>query len=167
MRREWSFLKILKEGVVTLLMLLVISLVINYFRQPQIDDNIYTFELKDINNTPIDFDAFKGQPLVVHFWATWCPTCKLEASNIQSIAHEYQLISIAVHSGSDEEISHFMKEKDLNYRVINDQNGTLANRFNIGAYPTTLIYDANGTLKFSEVGYSTTLGLKARLGLVK
>jgi len=60
-----------------------------------------------------------------------------------------------------------MKANALDYRVINDEKGALAAKFNIEVYPTTLLYDGNGTLKFTEVGYSTTLGLQARLELIK
>lgn len=165
MRLKWSLKKIGKEIAVTLLMLFVISMGLNYIRQPDISENIYQFELSDTNNQKVHFDTFKDAPLLVHFWATWCPTCKVEASNIERISKRYNVLTIAVQSGSNEEINHFMKERDLDYRVINDNNGILAKRFNITAYPTTLIYNSRGELKFTEVGYSTTLGLEARLGL--
>jgi hypothetical protein len=60
-----------------------------------------------------------------------------------------------------------MNENKLTYRVINDFNGELSKKFNIGAYPSTLIYNKKGELKFTEIGYSTTLGLQARLELLK
>lgn len=165
MKFKWSLKKIIKEIGITLLMLFVISMVINYLRQPEINEDIYRLELSDTHNSKIHFYEFQHEPLVVHFWATWCPTCKLEASNIESIATEHNVIAIAVNSGSNEEINSYMKEHDLSYKVINDQKGALAKRFHIEAYPTTLIYNGKGELKFAEVGYSTTLGLEARLGL--
>jgi hypothetical protein len=60
-----------------------------------------------------------------------------------------------------------MREHNLNYRVINDAKGAFAQKFDIGVYPTTLIYNGKGELKFTEVGYSTTLGLQARIELIK
>jgi len=47
--------------------------------------------------------------------------------------------------------------------VINDKNAFYANKYNIKVYPTTLIYDKNKNLIFSEVGYTSTFGLKIRL----
>lgn len=166
MSKKWSLKNIAKEIVTTLLMLFVISMVINYIRQPDIAEDIYSIELSDTHHNKVDFDSFKDKPLLVHFWATWCPTCKLEASNIESITSKYNVLSIAVHSGSNLEINNFMQEHDLHYRVVNDQNGSLAEKFNITAYPTTLVYNGKGELKFTEVGYSTTLGLESRLHLV-
>lgn len=139
----------------------------NFIRKPDVQENMYAYHLTDIKNKSIDFEEYQDEPLVVHFWGTWCPTCKLEASNIQNISEDYNVISIAVNSGSDDELKAYMKEHDLDYRVINDVKGVLAQKFDIGVYPTTLLYNGKGELKFSEVGYSTTLGLQARIELIK
>ena len=163
--KKWNFKSIAKEVVSTLLLLFVISFVINYIRKPDVNEDIYRLELTDIENKPLAMYEYQKEPLVVHFWATWCPTCKLEASNIEALSEKHNVISIAVNSGSNEKIQNFMNEHGLSYRVINDENGALAKRFGIEAYPTTLIYDKEGKLRFSEVGYSTTLGLKARIEL--
>ena len=164
---RWGIKKVAKEIVTTLLMLFVISMVINYIRKPEINEDIYRLELSDIEGKKVHFYEYQHEPLVVHFWATWCPTCKFEAPNIEKISDKYNVLTIAVNSGSDDELKAYMKENSLTYKVINDTNGALAKRFNIGAYPTTLIYNGEGKLKFTEVGYSTTLGLKARLELLK
>jgi len=162
-----SIKKFLKEIVFTVLMVFVVSMVLNYIRQPEIHENIYDYTLKDINQETIDFSTYKEKPLVVHFWATWCPTCKLEASNIDEVSKTNNVVTIAVTSGSNSEIKTFLKEKNLNFKVINDKDGVLAQKFNISAFPTTLIYDTNGSLKFTEVGYTTTLGLKTRIQLAE
>ena len=165
-KEKWTVKRVIKEIVITLLMLFVITMVLNFIRQPNITESIYNYELLDTKENKINFYEYEGEPLVVHFWGSWCPTCKFEASNIEAVSDYHNVISIAVNSGSNEEIEAFMKEHDLSYRVINDGQGALAKKFNIEAYPTTLIYNSKGELKFTEVGYSTTLGLKARLGLV-
>ena len=165
MKKKWTVKSIAKEIVSTLLLLFIVSMVINYVRKPEVNEDIYRLELTDINNKSLAMYEYEKEPLVLHFWATWCPTCKLEASNIEALSQKHNVISIAVTSGSNKEIQLFMKEHNLSYKVINDSNGALAKKFGIEAYPTTLIYDRNGKLKFSEVGYSTTLGLQARIAL--
>ena len=110
------------------------------------------------------FHAAEGKPLVIHFWATWCPTCKLEAGNIQRVSEKYEVLTVAVQLSSDVEVAAYMQENELSFKVLNDTGGIWAKKFNIEAYPTTFIYDAEGELKFSEVGYTSTAGLLARLG---
>lgn len=118
------------------------------FQAPLLDASIYTTQ--------------NEKPTLMHFWATWCPTCKAEIDNIERLSHYYNIITIVVKSGSNEEIKSYIKERNLNFKVINDRDGFLAEKFNISAYPTTFIYDKNGDLSFSEVGYTSSLGLFLR-----
>ena len=166
-KKGWNIKNFFKEIIYTVIIFFLISIVLNYIRKPDIKENIYDYKLVDTYGKSIDFSNYKGEPLVVHFWATWCPICKLEASNIDELSKEYNIVSIAVTSGSNKEINEFMQKRQLSYRVVSDISGDLAKKFNISAYPTTLIYTKDGKLKFTEVGYSTTVGLKARLHLSK
>lgn len=166
-KEKWTVKRILKEVLTTLVLLFIISQVLNFIRKPEVKENIYAYNLRDIKNQAIDFLDYEDEPLVVHFWGTWCPTCRLEASNIETLSEKYNVISIAVNSGSDKALLKYMEENNLDYPVINDSKSALAEKFDIGVYPTTLIYNGKGELKFSEVGYSTTLGLQARLELIK
>jgi len=166
-KKRWTVKRVLKEVFTTLILFFIISQVMNFIRKPDIKTNIYDYNLVDIKNEAIEFNNYRDEPLIVHFWATWCPTCKLEASNIEAVSQKYNTLTIAVNSGSDDTLKAYMNEHHLNYPVVNDAKGALAQKFNIGAYPTTLIYNAKGELKFTEVGYSTTLGLQARIELIK
>ena len=105
----------------------------------------------------------KNKPLLLHFWATWCPVCKLEAPNIDLLAKEYNILTIAVQSGTDKELLSHMKEHDYNFKVINDKDGLFAKQFNVNVYPTTFIYDKDKNLQFSDVGYTSSFGLWLRL----
>lgn len=166
-KKKWTLKKILKEVVITLGLIFIISILLNLMRQPDITEDIYRYELQDINKRNITFSNYQNAPLVVHFWGTWCPTCRFEASTIQALSTKYNVISIAVNSGTNETLRAFMQKNDLDYSVINDPQGTLAQKFDINVYPTTLIYDAQGQLAFSEVGYLTSIGLEARLALIE
>ena len=166
-KEKWTVQRVLKEVFTTLILFFIISQVMNFIRKPDIKTDIYAYNLTDIKNETIEFNEYKDEPLIVHFWGTWCPTCKLEASNLETLSEKYNVISIAVNSGTNEVIQAYMDDHKLDYPVINDAKGALAQKFNIGVYPTTLIYNAKGELKFTEVGYSTTLGLQARIELIK
>ncbi len=163
--RRWHFKNIFKELVITLIMVFVLSMGLNYLRQPDSTHQPKSMKVKLIDGKELDLYA-NDQVTIIHFWATWCPTCKLEAPNIERIQKDVHLITIAVNSGSDQELTDFMTQEGYSYPVVNDREGELAKRFDVGVFPTTFIYDKNARLKFSEVGYSTTLGLKARVELI-
>ncbi len=123
-------------------------------------------QFNPLNATLIDGTKYhypQGKPLLVHFWATWCPTCNLEASNIETISKDFEVLTIAVKSGTNEEIQKYMQEHKLTFKVINDSEAFIAGEFSIGAYPTTFIYNKENQVVFSEVGYTSTLGLWLRM----
>ncbi|MDQ1326398.1 MAG: hypothetical protein QG564_1523 [Campylobacterota bacterium] len=163
-----NFKKILKEVLVGLLVVFIASSVISYIRKPILPSNILpNMESRLIDGNMFNQNEVSGKPLIVHFWGTWCPTCRLEAPNIQTISEKYTVLSIAVSSGSDEQIKQYMNEKNLNFKVINDNEGKWKTAFRVEAFPTTFIYDGKGKLQFAEVGYATTAGLFARVMTVK
>jgi len=136
----------------------------NYVRKPELDsDHLPDFEVTLVNGD--DFRKPEGKPLVIHFWAEWCKVCKLEASNIQSVSAKYEVLTIAVNSGNDSNVKAYLKERGLTFKVLNDIDSTWAKKFKVEVFPTTFIYDRKGKLKFTEVGYTTTAGLLARLSM--
>ena len=146
-----------KEVVLFLVVMTIFANVISFYKS------------YDLVKQPLDinYEFKKDKPILIHFWATWCPTCKLEASNIQKISQDYEVLTIAVNSGSNKDIKKYMKERGLSFRFINDADGYFATKFNISAYPTTFIYDKDKNLVFSDVGYTSTLGLYARMLLAE
>ncbi|SFV62726.1 Membrane protein, suppressor for copper-sensitivity ScsD [hydrothermal vent metagenome] len=156
--------KIIKELLVAVVILGVVSNIVSYMRKPDIkDDSLSTLIAKDIDGKLIDISSYSGKPILIHFWATWCPVCKMELSNIDRVSKRYQVVTIAVKSGSDAKIREFMSEHQANFKVINDSSGEISSKFDVEVFPTTLIYDSKGELSFSEVGYTTTGGLIARV----
>ncbi|EHP29238.1 putative thioredoxin [Sulfurimonas gotlandica GD1] len=159
-----KIIKYTKEIITFFIFITILANIISFYKSSDLNKE----SLQNINITLLDSQKYnypKDKPLLIHFWATWCPTCKLEASNIQTISENFEVLTIAVSSGDDYEVKKYMHEHDLNYKVYNDANGFFAKEFNIAAYPTTFIYDKNKNLVFSEVGFTSTLGLWLRMWL--
>jgi thiol-disulfide isomerase/thioredoxin len=108
-------------------------------------------------------NANHDSPLMLHFWATWCSICNLEHDSISGIAGDWPVMTVAMQSGGSDELNRYMAEHGLEWPVIVDQHGTLARRFGVKAVPTSFVIDANGDIRFSEIGYTTEIGLRARL----
>lgn len=158
--------KRIKEILIAMLLLFIFTNIISYVRKPSLSSTqLPRLEVRLLDGS--SYSLQKGKPLLLHFWATWCPTCKLEASNIEHISKTYKVLSIAVNSGEKAKVEAYMKERDLHFNVVNDAEGRLAKQFHVTAFPTTFIYDAKGELRFSEVGYTSTAGLLARLHLIE
>lgn len=154
--------KYLKEIVTFFIFITILANIISIYKSSDLNKE----SLQNINITLLDAKNYiypKDKPILIHFWATWCPTCKLEASNIQTISENFEVLSIAVNSGGNNDIKKYMFEHDLNYKVYNDANGFFAKEFKVAAYPTTFIYNKNRELVFSEVGFTSTWGLWLRM----
>lgn len=161
------FKKWAKEILLFSILFFLTSVVINFIRQPEIPDSVLHNLYHPIVGTQEKYTPPVSKPLIVHFWGSWCPVCKTEITNINALAKEYDVITVAVNSGSDQDIKAFLQKHGLQLKVINDANGEIASGFGIEVFPTTLIYDSAGILQFNEVGYRTIAGLRGRMFFVK
>ncbi len=163
--------KYLKEFLVITVTIFTVSNLIGYFRSRdvQVIGNLEAVRSAiTINGQKVGSLIKPDKPLVINFWGTWCPVCAREVYNISSLSKnkDFTLITVAVNSGSDEEIKKYMQEKGVNYTVINDKNGALAKRFKITTYPTTVFISSSGKKVIKDSGYLTKPGFLARVKMV-
>lgn len=110
--------------------------------------------------------AHSERPVLVHFWATWCPVCRAEQGTIAAIAQDNpHVITIAMSSGTVEAVAKYMREQGMNFPVLNDPDGSLAGAWGVHAVPASFIIAPDGQIRFVEVGYSTEIGIRLRLWL--
>ena len=151
-----------KEAIVFIITLTIALNLVSYYKSLDLNkEKLNTNSFKLLDNSL--YNVAEDKALIVHFWATWCPTCKFVAANIEKLSKDYEVVTIAVQSGSKEEIQNYLDENNLNFKVVNDEDGYYSRKFNIKAFPTTFIYDKKMNLKFSEVGYTSTFGLYLRM----
>lgn len=111
----------------------------------------------------LDLAAYQGRPVLVHFWATWCPVCRLGNGAIDAIARDHQVVSVALQSGDAAEIQQYMTAEALSFAVVPDETGALASPWGVPGVPATFILDPNGHIASSTMGFSSEWGLRTRL----
>ncbi len=121
----------------------------------------------DLQGQQVSLSDYRGKPLLVSFWASWCKICQLEQGAISSVSKSWPVLTIAMQSGNKQEVAEFIQERGLNWRTIVDESGDLAKRFGVPGVPAHFILDGEGNIRYREMGYTTTLGLKARLWLTR
>ena len=110
--------------------------------------------------------AHPQHPVLVHFWATWCPICRAEQSSITEIAHDNpNVITVAMNSGKPDEVAKHMKDQNIDFPVVNDPDGNLSTKWGVHAVPASFIIAPDGQVRFVEVGFTTGVGLRLRLWL--
>ena len=117
-----------------------------------------------VDGSPYQLDPVDG-PVLVHFWATWCPVCRLEQDNIADIARDKRVITIATTSGSPVEVAAFLQAEGLVMPVLMDEDGGIARNWGVQGVPATFIVDVQGDISHRGMGYATELGMRLRLWL--
>jgi thiol-disulfide isomerase/thioredoxin len=103
----------------------------------------------------LSFSDFEGMPLLVNFWATWCPPCLAEMPLIQDFADLYQeqLVVLAINAGEDEAVvRNFVTQQNLELTVLLDPTNSAAKHFRVYGFPTTLFFDEDGVLQSTHIG---------------
>lgn len=116
-----------------------------------------------LDGKPVVLAAYTGQPVLVHFWATWCPICGLQQGSIDAIAKDHTVLTVAIDADSPAAIESWMARQGVSYPVVHDPEYRLAGQYGIRGVPASFILDSAGNIRFAESGYSTGIGLRARL----
>lgn len=166
MKGKFSLKTILLEVVKFALLAFIVANVVSYIRKPDLaQKSLPDLEVTLLDGSQKKLTDYKGKPLVLYFWGSWCPICKMSSPVISDLAKEYQVLTIVVNSGSSDEIKSFMQTHHLSFPVVNDGKGTLAQKFHVQTFPTTFIFSENGINTFTDVGYTSKWSLKLKLWL--
>jgi len=118
-----------------------------------------------LSGEQVSLADYKGKPILVHFWASWCPVCRFEEANISAIAEDHAVLTFASQSGGANEVRTYSKQRDLRFPIIEDELGEWAQLYGVRGYPSSFIIAADGSIYDVEVGYSSEWGLRLRLFL--
>ncbi len=113
--------------------------------------------LSDLDGKPRNLSDFRGQVVLLHFWATWCPTCRAEMPSMWRLKRKFTgkpLAVIAVNLGESQEmVDVFMPERmRQEFTILLDQEGTAAAAWRAFAVPTTYLIDAQQRIRYVAVG---------------
>lgn len=100
----------------------------------------------------------KGKPVLLNFWATWCPPCREEMPALDKLSRDYKdkvfVIALGADPGESAELlSDYAKRNNLaSLTILRDSAGSAARRYGIRAIPTSFFIDAQGTIREVRLG---------------
>ena len=117
--------------------------------QPEVitDRAAPAFDLKDVAGKRTRLAALRGKPVLVNFWATWCPPCKDELPALLDFAAEAEARVLAVSLDPDWDAVRRFLGPDLPPPVLRADSDTVAQAFDVRSLPVTFVIDAGGQLK--------------------
>jgi peroxiredoxin len=116
----------------------------------EVGDTAYDFTLNDLDGRPVRLSDFRGRPVVVNFWATWCAPCRLEMPVFQQLYEKHQddgLVILALNQSEQPAVArdYFYDEMDLTFTPLLDENSDISALY--GSYsvlPSTFFIDPDG-----------------------
>lgn len=117
-----------------------------------LDIEKYDFTLEDQNGTLHTLSEYKGKPIVMTFFATWCTYCKDQIEGLKALqeSEEAQVLIITVpnynNEGSKEELIQYIKDNDLQNLTFLFDDTTVLRMYQVTGYPTSYIYTSEGDL---------------------
>jgi len=118
--------------------------------------NVSNLQIQDEKGRLIYLSEFKGKPLIINFWASWCMPCRLEIPLLNGIypsllEKDKQLIGVN-QSESQETIDKFQANTSIAFPVYKD-NGALSRKLNIQIIPAIAVIDKNGKVQSITYGF--------------
>jgi len=161
-KRRW-----LLWGIELLLLVGIIFGVRAWQQRTLIDGEAPAFDEISLAGEELSLASYRGQPVLLHFWASWCPMCEMEQEGINKVAAEgWQVVTVAYASGESDEVKRYMERKGINnWLTVVDNDGELAKQYGVVGVPTNYIVDPDGNIRFREVGITSSWGLRLRLWL--
>lgn len=129
---------------------------------PEVGRPAPDFSLKTLGGGEASLSQFKGRPVVVNFWATWCRPCRQEMPEIIA-AYQAQRASglevLAVNLSDQEsmkDVRKFVAELELPFPVLLDEKGKTRDRYRLVTVPTSVFIDAKGIVREVNAGPIST-----------
>lgn len=117
------------------------------------------FALPTPDGETVRLSDFRGQPVLVNFWATWCPPCEQEMPDIEALYQKYRDQGLEVIAVDQQEssaaVQQYFDDRNLTFQPVIDSTGEVFNIYRVVALPTSYFIDAEGIVRFQHRGMMT------------
>jgi len=127
------------------------------------------FTLSDLDGNSVSLSDYAGTPLLVNFWATWCPPCRSELPLIQQYQDQYagDFVVLAVDGAETaEDVRSFAEAQGYTMMFLLDTDYAVAELYQVRGFPTSVFIDADGAIQKVHIGELTEPMLIAYLDMI-
>ncbi|SDJ34130.1 redoxin domain-containing protein [Salimicrobium halophilum] len=126
------------------------------------------FTLQTLGGEEVSLSDYRGTPVIINFWATWCPPCRAEMPDMEEMYQkEDDLKILAVNMTETESsrnaVSQFVGEFNLSFPILLDRNTDVSGLYEVGPVPTSVFVDREGKVQSVILGAMNKDLMKQRL----
>jgi len=115
------------------------------------------FTLQSVAGKQVSLAQFKGDVVMINFWASWCGPCRQEMPLLDSIYKQYKDMGFTLLGVNVEPDSHnadaWLRKTPVSYPILYDPKSQVSQLYQVQAMPTTVIVDRQGVVRFVHNGY--------------
>jgi peroxiredoxin len=137
---------------------------------PRLADVAPDFTLTSLDGAKVRLSDLRGHPVVVNFWATWCPPCKEEMPYFEQVGRKYRDEGVVFLGISEEDASairDFVTKGGYDWTFLLDPESKAYNGYQVTGFPESYFVDKNGVLRDKVIGPMTVDMLEMRLARIR
>lgn len=124
-------------------------------RPKRVGEEAPDFTLQD-SDRKVALSQFRGQVVILNFWATWCPPCNEELPSLMTMqdrARPKGVVVLAISIDVDEDVYHrYLKQRNVNFLSVRDPKQKIADLYGVRGWPETYIIDRQGLVRRKVIG---------------
>ena len=115
------------------------------------------FTLKSSSGKNLRLSDYRGNVVLLNFWASWCGPCRQEMPLLEAMYKKYKKLGFVILGVNVEQDSSkanaYLSDVSVSFPILYDNNNTASKLYNVSAMPTTVIIDRNGNMRYLHKGY--------------
>jgi len=115
------------------------------------------FTLKSASGENIRLSEYRGQVVLINFWASWCGPCRQEMPHLEAIQQKYAELGFTVFGVNVEQdrvmADRVLRDIPVSFPILFDDENTVSQVYDVDAMPATVLVDRNGEIRYMHRGY--------------
>ncbi|MBM4324796.1 MAG: TlpA family protein disulfide reductase [Deltaproteobacteria bacterium] len=127
------------------------------------------FSLKDLNGNQVSLKGYYGKPLLLFFWASWCPACKEDLALLDNYLRKnsglIEILTLAIDGEKEKRVKSIVKDQKITLPVLLDRKEVMARAYGVRMVPTALLISREGVMEGVIIGQRDWCAPEAHLAI--
>ncbi len=131
---------------------------------PEAGNVAFDFTLRDLEGNQVSLSDFRGQVVMLNFWASWCGPCRIEIPHMIELYNEkhhqgFEIVAVNLREDGDR-VEEFVQELGMPFPVLLDKGGRIGAAYYVRGIPTSIFIDEEGVIRHVHMGTLTKSALQ-------